>query len=725
MNRFSRRPALFVARPAGSRRWPLVAGPLGAAVLALGVAQSLAVDLRAAGGALARLAPPVYGVLVFAALLTLLATAPRRLLAMDAAVLATAAALSVAAALLSPDEASPRLEAFGQAAHASCFVALLSAAASFLYLRLKARGFVRASLGDYRSWLILALCALGATAAHVLGSTRILSWDPIQYWSRTDWVAARLLSDPAGTLRVSLLSAADDYSMIPALLPGVLTALAPQRLLLGYMLSIAVCYFVPALLACGGLGLALAKSADPLLAAAPKRRQLDLVAVGAVAVLAALPAFPLAFLDSAMLDSGGVVLLAAFALLWARVLKLVCMRQAHDETTRACDLFATAAAIAALALLIFTFRRWYIFDVIGYSVAALLYLLAAVWRREGSFRELLRDLALAGASATLFVLVCGEWILAQWIIQADGRHYAESYAAFWLGWPEELCALYRNLGIAIPLLCLAGLAGFVFRRGAGALPFLLLLGSLFAVAGFLCVQGMSPHHYYIFLPALAASAAAGGILIAHRMGVGIAMIALTALLCGMALAPRVGALAWVQPAGATLWPKRIVDAEEFRRLGHWLDGALAPEERYCLAASIWHVNGSVMSNIWQLEPSLKGGAAETREIVLPGVDTRDGPPNKRMQQCAIMFAATPPQTHLRPDDQQAILLVDHDMLTGEGIGRAFERVGEEFHLAEGLTLIAYRRMRLVSDEEVSELRRRFYATKGVRAHRFTERFGAP
>jgi hypothetical protein len=717
--------ALFAGQRIGFRRWPLVVAALGAAVLSFGAAQSLAFDLRAATSALASVAPPAFGALVFAGLLTLIVTAPRRLIETAAAVLAAGVALSVAAAFVSQGEPQP-LAAFGQAAQALLFVALVGAASGSLRLALKARESGRAAPRDYRSWLILAFCTLPATAAYVLGSTRILAWDPIQFWSRTDWVATQILSDPAGTIRASLLSAADEYSMIPALLPGALTALAPQSFLLGYMLAIALCYFIPALLACGGLGLALARSAQPDLAAAPKRRQLDLIAVGAVAAIAALPAFVLAFLDSAMLDSGGVVLLAGFAWLWTRLLKLIRMREFDDdETTHAWDVLATAAALAALALLIFTFRRWYIFDVLGFSAAALLYLLVALWRLGGSFRDRLHDLALAGASALLVVLLCGEWIVAQWIINADKRLYAESYAAFWPGWSVELGSLYRNLGIAFPLLCLAGLVCLAVRRGANALPFLLLAGTLFAVVGFFCVQGMSPHHYYIFLPALAASAAAGGILIAHRLGVGTALAALITLLCLMTLAPRIGALDWVQPAKASLWPTRIVDAEEFRRLGHWLDRALGPEEHYCLAASSWHVNGSVMSNIWQLDFSLKGGAAEAREIVLPGVDTRDGPPNKRIQECAIMLAATPPQTHLRPEDQQAILLVDHELLTGDGIGRAYERMGEEFHLSAGVTLIAYRRARPLADDEVTELRRRFYATKGVRAQRFIERFDAP
>jgi hypothetical protein len=69
--------ALVASSPVGLRLWPLRAAPFGAAVLAFGAPQSLAWDLRAATGALVSLAPPIFGALLFAALLTLIATAPR------------------------------------------------------------------------------------------------------------------------------------------------------------------------------------------------------------------------------------------------------------------------------------------------------------------------------------------------------------------------------------------------------------------------------------------------------------------------------------------------------------------------------------------------------------------------------------------------------------------------------------------------------------------------
>ena len=189
--------SLFASQPVGSRRRPPFAASTSAAVLAFGAAQSLAWDLRAATGAVASLAPPVFGVLVCAALLTLIAAAPRWKLQTPAAILAAAATLSIAAAFI-PRHEPPPLAAFGQAAQTLLFMALVGAASGCVYLRLEAREPARVSLRDYRSWLILAACALAATAAHVLGSMRILSWDPIQYWSRTDWVAAHILSDPGG-----------------------------------------------------------------------------------------------------------------------------------------------------------------------------------------------------------------------------------------------------------------------------------------------------------------------------------------------------------------------------------------------------------------------------------------------------------------------------------------------------------------------------------------------
>jgi hypothetical protein len=132
-----------------------------------------------------------------------------------------------------------------------------------------------------------------------------------------------------------------------------------------------------------------------------------------------------------------------------------------------------------------------------------------------------------------------------------------------------------------------------------------------------------------------------------------------------------------------------------------------------------------VANIWQLDGRLAGGVAQTGMRWLQQVDTRDGPADGGIKGCAVMIAASPPQAHLGPTDQQSILLVTQDLLTGTGIGQAYERLDTVFRLPSGVVLSTFRRTRPISDEELADYRRRFYEGKGAQAQRFMERFGAP
>jgi hypothetical protein len=58
--------------------------------------------------------------------------------------------------------------------------------------------------------------------------------------------------------------------------------------------------------------------------------------------------------------------------------------------------------------------------------------------------------------------------------------------------------------------------------------------------------------------------------------------------------------------------------------------------------------------------------------------------------------ADPPQTHLRPEEQQAILIPHRLLTTGSGIGLAFDRVHEQFRLRHGVTVTLFRRARAIS-----------------------------
>ena len=90
-----------------------------------------------------------------------------------------------------------------------------------------------------------------------------------------------------------------------------------------------------------------------------------------------------------------------------------------------------------------------------------------------------------------------------------------------------------------------------------------------------------------------------------------------------------------------------------------------------------------------------------------------------------MIIATPPQTVLHPSDQQSILLVLEDLLNARGIGAAYDFVNTTFRLPSGPSLTLLRQRRPITDDELRDLRRRFYASKGAQAERYEARFGPP
>jgi hypothetical protein len=90
-----------------------------------------------------------------------------------------------------------------------------------------------------------------------------------------------------------------------------------------------------------------------------------------------------------------------------------------------------------------------------------------------------------------------------------------------------------------------------------------------------------------------------------------------------------------------------------------------------------------------------------------------------------MITVEPPQTHMRPHDQQSILLVLDDVAHRRGVGQAFAPAGVTFRLPSGPVLTAYRMTRPVSPQEMQDIRSRFYATKGAESTRYQQRFGLP
>src|SRR5262249_49628782 len=131
---------------------------------------------------------------------------------------------------------------------------------------------------------------------------------------------------------------------------------------------------------------------------------------------------------------------------------------------------AMAIIVAALSMLAFIFRRWYVFDVVGFALAALCFLAFSLPRATRALSELLYDLGLAATGALLTAISIGAPVIVQWIRQWEHRQYGERYAAYWYGWKVEFLDFYHGFGLLIPLACIAVALYALTCKGQRALP---------------------------------------------------------------------------------------------------------------------------------------------------------------------------------------------------------------------------------------------------------------
>jgi hypothetical protein len=89
-----------------------------------------------------------------------------------------------------------------------------------------------------------------------------------------------------------------------------------------------------------------------------------------------------------------------------------------------------------------------------------------------------------------------------------------------------------------------------------------------------------------------------------------------------------------------------------------------------------------------------------RFVAVPEVDRVSTYPS-HVCEADVVVVGDPPQTHLRPNEQQVVVLVAKRVLAREGMGRAFEPIGE--YSLDGVVARVYRRVRAVTRDEQEEL----------------------
>jgi hypothetical protein len=511
-------------------------------------------------------------------------------------------------------------------------------------------------------------------------------------------------------VRVSIESMKDEYSLLPALGPAAALALTSLTSRACYQAAVIALFAAPAYLALGVLARDLARRAGFGRAETPRPALVLALAVGAAVV-----AYPtgMAVVARGMPDIGGLVLVVAGLRLSERLARLLAMPPGHDAWIGRLSRRVTLAL--ALSLFgMFLFRRWYAFAAVGIVSMLMLEIAILAVHRRARFRW--AELASAGALGGLTLLGMCAPVLIDWLPNPAAHDYVTIYAAYKQAPAAVMAAIFDWYGAAL-LAAAFGCAIFLGVRPGDARLLRLTCGAT-AVAAILFLRVQSPaiHHAYLLTPAVAAVIGAV-VLVAFQWRRTVAVGALIAL-AAFTLTPAVSGWApkgFAPTAGRPPAPRS--DLAELDRLKAWLDVNASPEHRYCLLGSSSTINDVLVAELWQLRP---GGSPLVREaarnyVATPHVDTRDGPPNAGLKDCAIMLVGDPVQTHLAPAYQQNVIVPAGEMLSGVGIGADYRRTGEGFELEKGVKLIVFERTRALGNEDVAALQARWRAARTAAA----------
>jgi hypothetical protein len=558
----------------------------------------------------------------------------------------------------------------------------------------------------WTNWIIglLLACVLGLYCVDFVTRSRDLMFGDFMY-RRVEAIATAFLIDKGrivDLLAAFVSSMKDEYSLTPALAPGLWLAATSPLSRACYEIATVALYATPAYFALGVLARDLARRARPV-------RQ---PAYLALAVCAAFVSYPtgMAVVARGMPDIGGIVLVVAGLRLSERIARILALPPGHDA--RVSQMARRATLALALTLFgMFLFRRWYAFAAAG--ILTMLALEVGILAARRGFHFRWRDMISSAALGALLLFGLAAPILIDWLPDPAAHDYAWIYAAYRKDFAVFVAEVFDWYGAAL-LVGAVGCAIFLAALPGDRRLLRLTWGST-VIAGLLFLRIQSPaiHHAYLLTPAFAATIGAGVLILSERTTIGALVV--TAGIAVATLTPAVSA--WT-PAGlaptAGRPPAPRSDLAELARLKKWIDRHATPDRRYCILASSYTISDAVADELWQLDPNgspLFADPSLRTNVGMAHVDTRDGPPVSGLKDCAFMLVGDPIQTHLLRAYQQDVIVPASEMLAGAGIGANYRRSGEVFNLEKGVKLIVFDRVRPLDDADIAALDARWSAAR--------------
>lgn len=562
----------------------------------------------------------------------------------------------------------------------------------------------------FYGFLVLICIALVAYWSQ-FSTSYVYFWDYRNYWSKTELMYELIRSGAwAQIANVFSTTYAADYSMLPTVLPALLSLIVGYPSRITYAFSITVLYAVPAYIMIAYLA----------------KRLIDGNTVAADTyvrggwVLASLAVFfglPLYFDVTLYLmpDIGGVALFVGAVLCASSLIDTIVSRNSSTERSLVSkELFRSGISLGVILSVMFVFRRWYVFAAVGIAFSLFFLVLVEILLSRG-FRKIIFFRAIASVVLIVFsVLPFLCWVLFAWARDFGQHDYANLYASYKFSSAHDVSVFMRWFGVVVPLLCVGGAGLLCYLGKARRLFFILLISTFVACALFLYVQSPARHHYMLLMPMFGASLAGLAILMARRFGVAASFfftmfLVLAASLSMSPINKRFGVTLFASFEG---WmPKHQKYIDGYVHLAQWLALPENETKKFCLIASSETINQAIFGELWQVVPGITKNAYDQRLIQLGQIDSVNGPPVPLVKQCEIFLVGVPFQAHMQPNQQYTLGIIQEDMVKGTGIGMSVERTPKVFLMGDDIEIYAYRSIRGITNDEYDNLVNRFLGSK--------------
>lgn len=393
-------------------------------------------------------------------------------------------------------------------------------------------------------------------------------------------------------------------------------------------------------------------------------------------------------------DVGGVAFILA-----ALLIKL-----GMERDCRA-DRMIPAGVLLAVAVLM---RRWYAFCALAFVLS-----LAIDCVRQKSVYPLI--LAIGGFAFTLLFFF---QTLVSTKLLVD---YSSLYVAYKLGLDKDFLILFRYFGIIPLILFFAAGISMLFSKKQRYSSAFLMIWLVLCFLLFVRVQSHGQQHLLMYAPGymcmltLALSELEAKLPESRRYPAVLMVVAMSLIVLLSPFIPRSQPSSQSELKKPTLlpsfsWlPPTRSDALTVVELLRYLDGFGEEGKRVGLLASSFILNQDILLNS-EASLSLPRVSDISRNylVYLPDVDQRDGW-SDALFDCDIIAVADPPQTHLGEENQEVVVLPAKELLSGEGIGRAFRQLDKSFSLDGGVKVYIFEKTRALTDAECEGLRMKFNA----------------